>query len=126
MTSVYVVDSGNSATFITSFTVIGEVSSSSSGSGSSSGGGGGGGGGTNLMSISLKGSSTFVNKGEHISYEFKEDENAITSIQFDSLKNSGSIQAIVEVLKERSSFADIDVPGNIYQQMNIWVGKVGL
>lgn len=130
--SVYLVDnSGNSATFRTSFTIDEEsssdsVSSSSSSSGSSSGGGGGGSTGESYANILVKeASSTFVNKGEHIRYEFKKDENAITSVQFDSLKNSGSIQAVVEVLKERSSFADIDAPGKVYQQMNIWVGKVG-
>jgi hypothetical protein len=29
------------------------------------------------------------------------------------------------VLNDRSSFADVDAPGTVYQQMNIWVGKSG-
>ncbi|TGC06649.1 hypothetical protein CUN85_12830 [Methanolobus halotolerans] len=95
---------------------------------SSSGGGGGSGAttGEKYENILLKEvQSIFINADSHIEYKFKEDENAITSIQFDSLKNSGKIQTVVEVLKGRSSFAKIAAPGNVYQQMNIWVGKAG-
>ncbi|MEZ5335624.1 MAG: PGF-pre-PGF domain-containing protein [Methanolobus sp.] len=125
--SLYVVDNeGNAVTFSTSFT-ISEASSSSSSSGG--GGGGGGGGGTTgelYENILVKeAESIFVNKGGHITYEFTDEDNAISTVEFDSLKNSGTIQAIVEVLKESSSFADADVPGQVYQEMNIWVGKVG-
>lgn len=67
----------------------------------------------------------FVTKDKHITYSFKKEGNKITSIQFLSLKNSGNIQATIEVLKDKSSFAKSNAPGQIYQQMNIWVGKVG-
>ncbi len=95
---------------------------------SSSGGGGGGGGATgetyeNILVKEVQ--SIFINSGSHINYEFKEEGNAISSIQFDSLKNSGKIQATIEILSNRSSFAELDAPGEVYQQMNIWVGKTG-
>ncbi|WP_292468016.1 PGF-pre-PGF domain-containing protein [Methanolobus sp.] len=132
--SVYVVDTaGNSATFYTNFTIAEKSSSisssGSSSSSSSSGGGGGSGGGTtgekyeNVLVKEVE--SIFVIKGSHVSYEFTDEGNAISSVQFDSLKNSGSIQTIIEVVKDRSSFAKTDAPGQVYQQMNIWVGKSG-
>jgi PGF-pre-PGF domain-containing protein len=127
---VYVADNaGNLASFNTSFTIA-EKSSSSSSSGSSSGGGGGGGGGGSTgetyANIAVKEvDSVFVNKGSHVVYGFNNEGNAISMIEFDSKKNSGSIQTIVEVLKDTSALVDADAPGEIYQHMNIWVGKVG-
>ncbi len=129
--SVYVVDTaGNSATFNTNFTIAEKSSSSSSStsrsSSSSSGGGGGGTTGEAYANIAVKEvESIFVIKDSHFSYEFTDEGNAISSVEFDSLKNSGSIQTIIEVVKDRSSFAKTDVPGQVYQQMNIWVGKTG-
>jgi PGF-pre-PGF domain-containing protein len=108
-----------------------EVSTTSGGSsgGSSSGsssGGGGGSTGEKYENILVKDvESVYIYKDTHIVYEFSEEGNAISSVQFDGLKNSGSIKTIVEVLKARSSFADTDAPGEVYQQMNIWVGNTG-
>nr|WP_321498728.1 PGF-pre-PGF domain-containing protein [uncultured Methanolobus sp.] len=111
---------------------VGESSSSSTSSSSSSssgGGGGGGGGGTsgeeyeNILKKEVE--TAYINKGSGIKYEFSADENAIDYIQFTGLKNSGQISTTIEVLKGRSAFADSDAPGLIYQNMNIWVGKVG-
>jgi PGF-pre-PGF domain-containing protein len=112
---------------------VGEPSTSSSSSttssSSSGGGGGGGGGGTSgeeYENIQKKEVETvFINKGSNIKYEFSADENAIDYVQFTGLKNSGKISTTIEVLNDRSSFADSDAPGLIYQNMNIWVGKVG-
>jgi PGF-pre-PGF domain-containing protein len=127
--SVYVMDyAGNAQTFTTRFT-IGSSASSGGGSGSGGSSGGGGGGGTTgekYENIQVKEVlSIFVSADSRINYEFKEKGNAITYIQFNSLKNSGKIQAIVEVLKSRSSFAKTDAPGKMYKHMNIWVGKAG-
>ncbi|TQD28285.1 PGF-pre-PGF domain-containing protein [Methanolobus vulcani] len=98
----------------------------SSSGGSSGGSGGGGTTGEKYENIFVKDVlSIFINKDSHINYEFTKEGNAITSVQFDSLKNSGTISTIVEVLNDRSSFADVDAPGTVYQQMNIWVGKSG-
>ncbi|WP_321429478.1 S-layer protein domain-containing protein [uncultured Methanolobus sp.] len=126
--SVTVADmADNSVVFSTTFTIASDPVTSSGGSSGSSGGGGGGGTtGEKYENVLVKEvESIFVNKDSHISYEFNEEGNAISSVGFDSLKNSGTISTIVEVLKSRSSFADSDAPGIIYQQMNIWVGKSG-
>ncbi|MBP1908507.1 PGF-pre-PGF domain-containing protein [Methanolobus bombayensis] len=107
---------------------IGNVDHNSKVDVSSSSGGGGGGGttGEKYENILVKDVlSIFINKNSHINYKFTKEGNAITSVQFDSLKNSGKISTIVEVLKERSSFADVDAPGIVYQKVNIWVGKSG-
>ncbi|WP_406657622.1 PGF-pre-PGF domain-containing protein [Methanolobus sp. ZRKC2] len=129
--SIYVADNaGNVGMFNTSFWIgpkESDTDSSSKSSSSKSGGGGGGGStGEKYENILVKEVESFyVSKDSHVMYEFKKDDNAITSVQFDSLKNSGNVQAIIEVLKGRSSFADSNAPGNVYQQMNIWVGKAG-
>lgn len=127
--SVYVEDTaGNAEIFSTSFR-IGPQSSKTTSSGSTSSGSSGGGSGTTgekYENIQVKEvQDTFVNAGSHIKYEFKKSGNAITSIRFDALKNSGKVQAVVEVLRGSSSFAKTDAPGVIYQQMNIWVGSTG-
>lgn len=107
--------------------VIASSSSSSSSSGSSGGGGGGGSttGEDNDNIAKKEVESLYVNKDADVKYEFSAEENAIEYVQFRALKNSGSISTTVEVLKGRSGFADTDAPGNIYQNVNIWVGKSG-
>lgn len=114
-------------------------SSSDGGSGGSSGGestrkkstsgssgGGGGPTGDRYENVLLKDAqSIFVTKDAQINYDFKTEGNRITSVQFFSLKTSGNIQVAIEVLKDKSSFAKSNAPGKVYQQMNIWVGKVG-
>ncbi|WP_321430998.1 PGF-pre-PGF domain-containing protein [uncultured Methanolobus sp.] len=110
-------------------TVVGQSSSSSSTSTSSSGGGGGGGGGTsgeayeNILKKDVE--TVFINKGSSVKYEFTSDENSIDYVQFTGLKNSGKISTTIEVLNDRSTYVDSDAPGLVYQNMNIWVGKVG-
>ncbi|MFA0823167.1 MAG: phosphate ABC transporter substrate-binding protein PstS family protein [Methanomethylovorans sp.] len=135
--SFYVVDNvGNEQTFSTHFTISaakqsneGDSSSSSFSSSSSSrvsGSSGGAPTGDRYENVLLKEvQNIFVTKDKYITYSFKKEGNKITSIQFLSLKNSGNIQATIEVLKDKSSFAKSNAPGQIYQQMNIWVGKVG-
>jgi len=92
----------------------------------SGGGGGGAPTGDRYENVLLKEvQNIFVTKDKHITYSFKKEGNKITSIQFLSLKNSGNIQATIKMLKDKSSFAKSKAPGQIYQQMNIWVGKVG-
>ncbi|WP_292469391.1 PKD domain-containing protein [Methanolobus sp.] len=109
-------------------TVTTAPSSGSSGSSGSSSSGGGGGGSTgeayeNIVTKAVE--TAFVNKNSHVIYEFDVQDSPVVSVQFDSLKNSGRVQATVEVLKGRSSFATKDCPGEIYKQVNIWVGKSG-
>lgn len=104
-----------------------EETTSTRSSGSSGGGGGGGGtSGESIANVAVKDPKTvFISKDSDIKYEFTEDGNSIGYIEFTSLKNSGKITALVEVLKSRSSFAGSNAPGMVYQNMNIWVGKTG-
>jgi PGF-pre-PGF domain-containing protein len=95
---------------------------------SSSGGGGGGSGGTgedyyNILKKEVK--REYVNANSEISYEFEEETNAIDYIKFTSLKNSGTIAATIEVLKDTSSLVETKPSGEVYQNMNIWVGTAG-
>lgn len=128
--SVYVEDvAGNNATFSTQFTIQETKSSSGSSSGSSHSSSGGGGGSTsdekyeNILVKEVR--NIFINKDAHISYEFSKEGNPITTVEFDSLKNSGTITSTIEVLKGTSSYAKTAAPETIYKQMNIWVGKSG-
>ncbi|WP_321428516.1 lectin like domain-containing protein [uncultured Methanolobus sp.] len=103
--------------------------SSSSSTSSSSGGGGGGGGATtgeDFENIKFKDvQGLYAAKDELLEYIFDSQKNPVTHVEYFSLKNTGKVQTIVEVLINTSSFAKSDAPGNIYQQMNIWVGKAG-
>ncbi|WP_370575092.1 Ig-like domain-containing protein [Methanomethylovorans sp.] len=96
---------------------------------STSGGGGSGGGsgstGENIQNIVLKDvSSIFVGKGS-TRFNLSNPDNSIQYIEYTSLKNTGTITATVEVLKEKSTFADSSPKGVIYKHINIWLGKTG-
>lgn len=94
-----------------------------------SGGGGGGGGGSTgekYENIELKDvSSMFVNKDMSARFEFQSENNDIQYVEYESLKNAGSISVTIECLKDRSIFADSLPAGRIYRNINIWVGKTG-
>ncbi|WP_340818411.1 S-layer protein domain-containing protein [Methanolobus sp. WCC4] len=103
------------------------IDASSSGS-SSSGGGGGGGGSTgeayeNILKKEVVREN--VNKDMETTYNFKEDVNPVESIKFIALKNAGTISATIEVLKGRSSFVDVEPSGEVYKNINVWIGKTG-
>ncbi|MCQ6963464.1 hypothetical protein PV02_10110 [Methanolobus chelungpuianus] len=99
-------------------------------SSSKSGGGGGGSGGSGssgekTQNIALKDvSSIFVGKGS-VKFDFKDADNDIQYIEYTSLKNSGTITATVEILKDKSTFAASSPEGVIYRHINIWLGKTG-
>ncbi|WP_342304514.1 putative Ig domain-containing protein [Methanolobus sp. ZRKC5] len=94
----------------------------------SGGGGGGGGGGTTgeeFENIELKDvSSLFVGK-DNVKFEFRNEDNDIQYIGYKSLKNAGTISVTVEILRDKSTFADSLPSGTIYKNINIWVGKTG-
>jgi PGF-pre-PGF domain-containing protein len=93
-----------------------------------SGGGGGGGGGSTgekAENILLKDvSSVFVGK-DAVRFDFKNPGSDIQYIEYTSLKNSGTITATIEMLKDRSTFAFSSPEGTVYRHVNIWVGKTG-
>ncbi|WP_445474996.1 PGF-pre-PGF domain-containing protein [Methanococcoides methylutens] len=95
--------------------------------GSSSGSSGGSAGSTGEAPENIVLEDTLqriVTAGNRVNYEFNNPDNCITSISFDPKVNGGYKSAIVEVLKSTSSYAT-PAQGEVYQNMNIWVGKVG-
>lgn len=65
-----------------------------------------------------------VTVGNRVNYEFDEPANCIMSISFDPKMNAGYKAAKIEILKSTSSYAT-PISGEVFQNMNIWVGKVG-
>ncbi|OJH48801.1 PGF-pre-PGF domain-containing protein [Methanohalophilus portucalensis] len=120
---------GNNATFTTIFSIApGEGTETKPGSsgGSSSSGGGGGGGNTGeaFENILTKAAQTCkIAPGETARYEFGEEKCNISYIQFTGVTNAGQISTLIEVLKDTSALVDEDAPGEVYQNLNIWVGN---
>ncbi len=99
----------------------------SSGGGSSSGGGGGGGtSGENFLNIIVKEKyDLFIYKNIVTPYRFKNTSNPILSINIVGNVNAGEIGTAVEVLRNTSSLVITPAPGNVYQNVNVWVGTSG-
>lgn len=99
----------------------GDVSSSSSGSGG--GGGGSMSTGESYENIEFKDYSLkYVMKDRATIFEFDEPANNIVSISFVSGLNGGQTKAVVEILKDTSVLVDASPSGNVYKNLNIWVG----
>ncbi|KXS43577.1 MAG: hypothetical protein AWU58_1288 [Methanohalophilus sp. T328-1] len=91
---------------------------------SSGGGGGGGSTGEAFENIASKDAQTqTVTAGATASYEFDGEGNDVTFVQFRGTTNSGQIKVLIEVLKDTSALVDEDAPGDVYQNLNIWVGN---
>ncbi|WP_394697733.1 PGF-pre-PGF domain-containing protein [uncultured Methanomethylovorans sp.] len=110
------------------------TSSSSSGGGSGGGssssskssGGGGAGSAEDFVNVALKDvDSEYLRMNNNVTYEFKREGNPIQSVSFYSIKNSGEIASTIEVLNNRSKFANSTCEGSVYKYINIWVGKNG-
>ena len=94
----------------------------------SSGGGGGGSGssGEAFENIAVKDVvRMYIAKDNSITYEFKEDANSIGFVSFDAKTNAGYITATVEVLNNLSTIVSSAPSGEVYQNMNIWIGLAG-
>ncbi|HJH29059.1 MAG TPA: PGF-pre-PGF domain-containing protein, partial [Methanosarcinaceae archaeon] len=96
-------------------------------SGSSGGGGGGGGStGEEFDNIEVRDViRVYINRDSNIVYEFKEELNAIDFVRFDAKTSAGYIAATIEVLKDTSVLVSTPPSGEVYQNMNIWIGNVG-
>jgi PGF-pre-PGF domain-containing protein len=122
-------DAGNNVIFATTFSIAsGEGTGTKPGNngGSSSSGGGGGGGNTGeaFENILTKAAQTCkIAPGETARYEFGEEKCNISYIQFTGVTNAGQISTLIEVLKDTSALVDEDAPGEVYQNLNIWVGN---
>ncbi len=93
----------------------------------SSGGGGGGGGSQNtgeeFENIDFKDYAIkSVVKDRNTVFNFVKEDNSIISLSFISSLNGGQTKTIIEALKDTSSLVSGPAPGNVYKNMNIWVG----
>ncbi|ADI75089.1 APHP domain protein (plasmid) [Methanohalobium evestigatum Z-7303] len=101
-------------------------SSSGSSGGSSGGGGGGGSTGEDFENIVFKDvKSEYVMKGDSVFYDFDDTENVIEYVRFDALRTRGDVSTTIEVLDDTSALVENEAPGNIYCNVNVWVGKAG-
>ncbi len=119
---------GNDTEIKNGYITVTEKLSSSGGGGGSSGGGGGGGSASpeSSRNIELKEiSNEQVFKGIHTCYTFKGGVNDIVSVEFDPKKTFGKTTAIVEILKNTSSIVKGPAPGEVYKNINIWIGNSG-
>lgn len=104
------------------------VSTTTPASPPSGGGGGGGGGNTGeeYENIEFKDvSRVYVSTDADITFTFTKAGNDIQSINYKALTSQGYISATIEVLKDTSALVKQTPPGEVYKNMNIWVGKSG-
>lgn len=98
---------------------------------SNSGGGGGGGGGgsassENINNIEVKEKyELHIYKDKTTSYSFTNDSNPVMFVNITGNNNAGPINTAVEVLRTNSSLVERQAPGNVYKNINIWVGSSG-
>jgi PGF-pre-PGF domain-containing protein len=125
--SFYVTD-GSAEDYETVSITVTEPSSSSSSTTSSSGSSGGGGGGSQntgekFENIEFKDYALkYVMKDKETVFEFDEPANNIVSISFVCKLNGGQTKTIIEMLKGTSALATSAPSGNVYKNLNIWVG----
>ncbi|WP_319506681.1 putative Ig domain-containing protein [uncultured Methanolobus sp.] len=95
-----------------------ETSSSSGGSGGSSSSGA-----EDYDNVAYKDySMKYVTQGRDIVFEFPNVENDLEYVKFYALKAAGQVKAIIEILKDRSTLVSSNPPGDVYRNINIWVG----
>ena len=96
----------------------------------SSGGGGGGGGGGGASGEAYENIESIEKYEEEIykdiptNYHFKEN-GLVEDINITGNVNAGLINVKVEVLKDTSTLVNKSAPGNVYRNVNIWVGGAG-
>jgi PGF-pre-PGF domain-containing protein len=64
-----------------------------------------------------------VISGYHIKYEFPQNVTCITYIEYDAERTFRKTTTIVEVLRGKSTLVKVLPPGEIYKNVNIWVGE---
>ncbi|MDW7725596.1 MAG: PGF-pre-PGF domain-containing protein [Candidatus Methanoperedens sp.] len=112
------------------FAIVGNYPLPSNPQGPSSGGGGGGGGGgtsgENFANIMVKEKyDLYIYKDIVTSFQFTNLNNPVMSINIVGNVNAGEINTAVEVLRNTSSLVKSPAPGNVYKNVNIWVGTSG-
>jgi PGF-pre-PGF domain-containing protein len=114
---------GNTNTSFINITRIEPVVSSSSGGGGSSVGGGSSEAYENIEAKETQ--RVFVSKYNQIEFLFEKNENDIEYIKYRALKNTGTVSATIEILKDTSTIAGQPPSGIVYKNINMWVGKKG-
>ncbi|PWB56990.1 MAG: hypothetical protein C3F06_00425 [Candidatus Methanoperedenaceae archaeon] len=103
-------------------------SNSGGGGGSNSGGGGGGGGGSGEEISNINVNEKYdlpIYKDRKTTYTFKSVKNPIIYVNVTGNTNNDVITAMVEALKGTSSLVASAAPGNVYMNVNVWVGTSG-
>lgn len=101
-----------------------ESSSSSNNSSTIGGGGGSGITGEKYENIATKNVvEKYLSINTEIEYVFNDKENPIECISFTPLINAGFISTVVEVLNDVSVLVNMPPQGDVYKNMNIWVGN---
>ncbi|MCK5216878.1 MAG: PGF-pre-PGF domain-containing protein [Methanosarcinales archaeon] len=114
---------GNTNTSFINITRIEPVVSSSSGGGGSSFGSGSSEAYENIEAKETQ--RVFVSKYNQIEFLFEKNENDIEYIKYRALKNTGTVSATIETLKDTSTIAGQPPSGIVYKNINMWVGKKG-
>ncbi|WP_255334654.1 TIGR04279 domain-containing protein [Methanosarcina sp. KYL-1] len=98
------------------------------GGGSSSGGGGGGGGGSPEPASNVRArelSQQYIASGNHVKFIFPMNVTCVDYVDFDPKRTLGKVTTIVEMLRGKSTLVPELPEGEIYENMNIWVGNEG-
>ncbi|HIH75253.1 MAG TPA: PGF-pre-PGF domain-containing protein [Methanosarcina sp.] len=105
----------------------GSGGSSHKSSGSSSSGGGAGGSPEPQSNVEAKElSQAYVGNGTHVRFEFPKGVTCIRYVEFDAKKTLGKVTTIVEMLKGQSKLVPSLPEGEVYKNVNIWVGSGGI
>lgn len=70
-------------------------------------------------------SQEFITNGQHVKFEFPKGSTCIRYVEFDSRKTLGKVTAVVEMLKGPSKLVSGLPAGEIYKNVNIWMGESG-
>ena len=98
-----------------------QIASSGGGGG---GGGGGGASGENYSNIEMTEKYDMsIYKDKVTSYMFKNNSNPVMFVNVTGNTSFGDITASIEVLRSNSTMVKVHPPGNIYKNINIWVGS---
>jgi PGF-pre-PGF domain-containing protein len=94
----------------------------------SGGGGGGGGGGTGEKNYNIElyeNDRQFVYDGQLTSFNYSYERNIVKYLNFTGEAKLGKILSKVEMLYNTSTMIELDAPGEIYRNFNVWTGFSG-
>jgi PGF-pre-PGF domain-containing protein len=94
----------------------------------SGGGGGGGGGGTGEKNYNIElyeNDRQFVYDGQLTSFNYSYEGNIVKYLNFTGEGSLGKILTKVEMLYKTSTMIELDAPGEVYRNFNVWTGFSG-